>query len=79
MSQSSSLYETFGGVPDPRDASGRRHPLQAVLALAPVILSAMRNVVLNLLNGRGVANKAAALRRHAAHPREASMLVRPSG
>ncbi len=46
---------------------------------APMILSTMRNVVLNLLNGIGVANKAAALRRHAAQPRDALKLVRPSG
>jgi hypothetical protein len=46
---------------------------------APMILSTLRNVVLNVLNGPGVANKAAALRRHAAHPREALMLLRPSG
>ncbi len=43
---------------------------------APMILSTMRNVVLNPLNGLGVANKAAALRRHAAHPAEALELVR---
>jgi predicted transposase YbfD/YdcC len=46
---------------------------------AASILSVMRNVVLNLLNRLGVANKAAALRRHAAHPQEALRLVRPSG
>jgi predicted transposase YbfD/YdcC len=46
---------------------------------APMILSTIRNVVLNLLNALGVANKAAALRRHAAHPRQALMLIRPSG
>lgn len=46
---------------------------------APMILSTMRNVVINLLNRIGAANKAAALRRYAAHPHEALMLVRPSG
>ena len=46
---------------------------------APMILSTMRNVVLNILNTAGVSNKAAALRRHAAHPHEALSLVRPSG
>ena len=46
---------------------------------AAMILSTMRNVVLNLLNQLGIANKAAALRRHAAHPHEALLLVRPSG
>lgn len=45
MSQSLSLYETFGDVPDPRDASGRRHPLQAILALAAVaMLSGARSL-----------------------------------
>jgi predicted transposase YbfD/YdcC len=42
---------------------------------APIILSTLRNVALNLLNGTGVKNKAAALRRHAAHPDEALALI----
>jgi len=46
---------------------------------APMILSTLRNVAINLLNGLGVSNKAAALRRHAAHPDEALRLIRPSG
>lgn len=46
---------------------------------APMILSTLRNVAINLLNGSGVTNKAAALRRHAAHPNEALRLVRPDG
>jgi hypothetical protein len=46
---------------------------------APLILSTLRNTVVNLLNGLGVSNKAAALRRHAAHPYEALRLVRPFG
>ena len=46
---------------------------------APMILSTMRNVAINLLNRFGITNKAAALRRHAAHPDEALMLIRPSG
>ena len=46
---------------------------------AAMILSTMRNVVLNLLSRMGVTNKAAALRRHSAHPGEALALVQPSG
>jgi hypothetical protein len=46
---------------------------------APKVLSTLRNVALNLLNRIGVGNKAAALRRHAAHPNEALQLVRPDG
>ena len=45
---------------------------------APMILSTLRNVTLNLLNWNGFANKAAALRRHAAHPHEALALIRAS-
>lgn len=45
MSQTLSLYEAFGEVPDPRDASGRRHPLQAILALTSVaMLSGARSL-----------------------------------
>jgi len=43
---------------------------------APIILSTLRNIALNLLNGNAVKNKAAALRRHAAHPYEALALIR---
>jgi hypothetical protein len=46
---------------------------------APMILSTLRNVTLNLLHGQGVPNIAAALRRHAAHPHEALALIRPDG
>lgn len=42
----------------------------------PMILSALRNAAIGLLNGAGLANKAAALRRHAAHPLEALKLIR---
>lgn len=45
---------------------------------APLILSTLRNAVLNLLNWKGLTNKAAALRRHAAHPHEALALIRAS-
>lgn len=44
---------------------------------APIVLATMRNIVINLLNEKGVSNKAAALRRHAAHPHEALDLIRP--
>lgn len=41
----------------------------------PIILSTLRNLALNLLNRHAVPNKAAALRRHAAHPYEALALI----
>src|SRR5688572_23475953 len=45
MSETLSLYEAFAEVPDPRQASGRRHPLQAILTLAAVaILSGSRSL-----------------------------------
>ena len=40
-----SLWECFADVPDPRDESGKRHPLQAVLTLTAVaILSGCRSL-----------------------------------
>ena len=42
----------------------------------PMILSALRNAAIGLLNGAGLVNKAAALRRHAAHPLEALKLIK---
>jgi len=45
MSARVSLWEAFGEVPDPRDASGRRYPLQAVLTLTSVaMLSGSRSL-----------------------------------
>ena len=45
MSETSSLYEAFASVPDPRQASGKRHPLQAVLTLICVaMLSGCRSL-----------------------------------
>lgn len=43
---------------------------------APVVLSALRNAAITLLDQGDVTNKAAALRRHAAHPAEALALVK---
>lgn len=43
---------------------------------APQNLAAIRNLVITLLNKAGFKNKAAALRRHAAHPNEALALIR---
>ena len=40
MSEGLSLYEVFGQVPDPRSASGRRHPLPAILTLTAVAMLA---------------------------------------
>src|SRR5687768_1802531 len=33
-----SLWESFAAVPDPRDDSGKRHPLQAILTLTAVAM-----------------------------------------
>jgi hypothetical protein len=45
MAAEISLFEAFAGVPDPREPSGRRHPLQAVLTLACVaMLSGCRSL-----------------------------------
>jgi predicted transposase YbfD/YdcC len=46
---------------------------------APMILSTLRNVALNLLRWKHVPNIAAAFRRHAARPLEALALIRPDG
>jgi hypothetical protein len=40
-----SLWESFAAVPDPRDDSGKRHPLQAILTLTAVaMLSGARSL-----------------------------------
>lgn len=45
MSSAVSLWEAFAEVPDPREASGRRHPLQAILTLTSVaMLSGARSL-----------------------------------
>jgi hypothetical protein len=38
MRQPISLWEALATIPDPRDASGRRHPLQAILTLSAVAI-----------------------------------------
>lgn len=48
-----SLWEAFAAVPDPRDPSGRRHPLQAVLTLCSVaMLSGARSLYATAQFGR---------------------------
>lgn len=42
---------------------------------APQVMAALRNMTINLLRMAGKSNIAAALRRHAAHPKEAVALV----
>ncbi len=45
MAQKISLWEAFAEVPDPRERSGQRHPLQAVLTLTAVaMLSGCRSL-----------------------------------
>jgi predicted transposase YbfD/YdcC len=46
---------------------------------APLILSTLRNAIINLLNKAGANNKAATLRRHAALPAEALALLMTPG
>ena len=45
MAQSISLWEALSQIPDPRNASGTRHPLQAILTLSAVaILSGAKSL-----------------------------------
>ena len=45
MAAAISLFEAFADVPDPRESSGKRHPLQAVLTLTSVaMLSGCRSL-----------------------------------
>lgn len=60
-----------------RDMSYGEDHCRVRTGAAPIILSTLRNVTLNLLRWAGVRNIAAALRRHAAHPLEALALIRP--
>jgi len=59
-----------------RDVTFGEDACRAATGAAPVVLSALRNAAITLLDQGGVANKAAALRRHAAHPDEALALVK---
>jgi putative intracellular protease/amidase len=59
-----------------RDVTFGEDACRAGTGAAPVVLSALRNAAITLLGQGGVANKAAALRRHAAHPGEALALVK---
>ena len=63
-----------------RDVTFGEDACRARTGAAPAVLSALRNAAVALLDRDGVTNKAAALRRHAAHPHEALALVQsPSG
>ena len=59
-----------------RDVTFGEDACRAATGAAPVVLSALRNAAITLLDQGGVTNKAAALRRHAAHPGEALALVK---
>ena len=59
-----------------RDVTFGEDGCRASSGAAPLVLSALRNAAITLLDQGGVRNKAAALRRHAAHPHEALALVK---
>jgi hypothetical protein len=59
-----------------RDVTLGEDACRASKGAAPVALSAFRNAAFTLLEHAGKTNKAAALRRHAAHPEEAIALVK---
>jgi predicted transposase YbfD/YdcC len=67
------------GVFHVRDVTCGEDHCRVRTGAAPMILSTLRNVTLNLLRWKNVSNIAAALRRHAAHPLEALALIRPHG
>lgn len=58
-----------------RDMAFGEDDCRARTGCGPHVLSCLRNAAINLLNRAGIKNKAAALRRHAAHPQEAFALV----
>ena len=62
-----------------RDVTFGEDACRARTGAAPVVLSALRNAAITLLNQNAVTNRAAALRRHAAQPQEALALVRGYG
>lgn len=59
-----------------RDVTFGEDACRARAGAAPFVLSALRNAAITLLDAHGCANKAAALRRHAAYPAEALAMVR---
>lgn len=59
-----------------RDVTFGEDACRARTGAAPVVLSALRNAAITLLDQGGCTNKAAALRRHAAHPNEALAMVK---
>ena len=59
-----------------RDLTFGEDDCRAATGAAPVVLSALRNAAITMLDQAGLTNKAAALRRHAAHPHEALALVK---
>lgn len=62
-----------------RDVTFGEDACRARTGAAPAVLAALRNAAITLLGQNDVANKAAALRRHAAHPDEALALIRGYG
>jgi predicted transposase YbfD/YdcC len=62
-----------------RDVTFGEDACRARTGAAPAVLSALRNAAITLLDQHDVVNKAATLRRHAAHPDEALALVRGCG
>jgi hypothetical protein len=59
-----------------RDLTFGEDACRAATGSAPLVLSALRNAAITRLSRAGATNKAATLRRHAAHPLEALALVR---
>jgi len=59
-----------------RDVTFGEDACRAATGAAPLVLSAMRNAAITMLDQDGCTNMAAALRRHAAHPGEALDLVK---
>lgn len=62
-----------------RDVTFGEDACRARTGAAPMVLSALRNAAITLLEQNDAPNIAAALRRHAAHPGEALALVRGYG
>ena len=68
-------WQIENGLHYVRDVTVGEDACQVRADHAPANLAACRNTALNLLRGAGVTNIAAALRRHAMHPREALALL----